>query len=92
MDRNLLRAGLLKESFIPKHNIRASGFRLSAFLVDIFEVAGMAILQVLVEVGSISEQSLTPCLKGRARLKATEILASLNGTLSLPEHQLLKMQ
>lgn len=49
-------------------------------------------MQVLVEVGSISEQSLTHCLKDRARLKTTEILASLNGTLSRPQGQLLKMQ
>lgn len=116
----LLRAGLLKGSFVPEHNIRdlrqftryrkavvrditsqknriekllqASGFRLSSFLADIFGVSGMAIMQVLVEVGSISEQSLTRCLKGRARLKAPEILSSLNGTLSLPQRQLLEMQ
>lgn len=116
----LLRAGLLKGSFVPEHNIRdlrqftryrkavvrditsqknriekllqASGFRLSSFLADIFGVSGMAIMQVLVEVGSISEQSLTRCLKSRARLKAPEILSSLNGTLSLPQRQLLEMQ
>jgi transposase len=116
----LLRAGLLKGSFVPERKIRdlrqftryrkavvrditaqknriekllqASGFRLSSFLSDIFGVSGMAIMQVLVEVGSISEQSLDRCLKGRARLKSSEILSSLNGSLSLPQRQLLKMQ
>ena len=116
----LLRAGLLKGSFVPESNIRdlrqftryrkavvrditsqknriekllqASGFRLSSFLSDIFGVSGMAIMHVLVEVGSISIQSLDLCLKGRARLKASEILSSLNGTLSKPQRLLLKMQ
>ena len=116
----LLRAGLLKGSFIPKHDIRdlrqytryrkaiirditsqknriekllqSSGFRLSNFLADIFGSSGIAIMQQLVQVGSISEQSLANCLKGRARQKASEILSSLNGTLSLPQRQLLKMQ
>jgi transposase len=116
----LLRAGLLKGSFVPERDIRdlrqitryrkalvrditsqknriekllqASGFRLSSFLADIFGASGMAIMHVLVEAGSISHQSLDLCLKGRARRKAAEILASLNGTLSLPQRQLLKMQ
>jgi len=116
----LLRAGLLKGSFIPEHDIRdlrqytryrkaiirditsqknrvekllqASGFRLSSFLTDIFGSSGVAIMQQLVQVGCISEQSLKVCLKGRARQKSVEILSSLNGTLSLPQRQLLKMQ
>jgi len=116
----LLRAGLLKGSFVPEHDIRdlrqytryrkalirditsqknriekllqSSGFRLSSFLSDIFGRSGIAVMQQLVQVGSVSEQSLMICLKGRARLKTTEILSSLNGTLSLPQRQLLKMQ
>lgn len=116
----LLRAGLLKGSFIPEHDIRdlrqytryrkalirditsqknrvekllqSQGFRLSSFLSDIFGSSGMAVMQQLVEVGSISEQSLASCLKGRARLKAGQILSSLNGILSLPQRHLLKMQ
>ncbi len=116
----LLRAGLLKGSFIPEHDIRdlrqytryrkaiirditsqknriekllqSSGFRLSSFLSDIFGSSGIAIMQQLVQVGHISEEALKICLKGRARQKAAEILSSLNGTLSLPQRQLLKMQ
>ena len=116
----LLRAGLLRGSFVPEQNIRdlrqftryrkavvrditsqknriekllqASGFRLSSFLADIFGVSGINIMQVLVDVGSISEQSLDRCLQGRARLKSSEILSNLNGTLSLPQRQLLEMQ
>lgn len=116
----LLRAGLLKGSFIPQHDIRdlrqytryrkalirditsqknriekllqSQGFRLSSFLADIFGSSGLAVMQQLIQVGSISEQSLATCLKGRARLKASQILSSLNGILSLPQRHLLKMQ
>jgi transposase len=116
----LLRAGLLKGSFVPEHDIRdlrqftryrkalvrditsqknriekllqASGFRLSSFLSDIFGSSGMAIMQVLVEVGFIARRSLDACLKGRARRKNDEILTSLNGALSESQRTLLKMQ
>jgi transposase len=116
----LLRAGLLKGSFIPEQDIRdlrqytryrkaiirditsqknriekllqSSGFRLSSFLSDIFGSSGIAIMQQLIQVGHISEEALRICLKGRARQKAADILSSLNGTLSLPQRQLLKMQ
>ncbi len=116
----LLRAGLLKGSFVPEQDIRdlrqytryrkalirdmtsqknriekllqSNGFRLSSFLSDIFGSSGLAIMHQLVQAGCISSQSLAVCLKGRARLKATEILSSLNGILSAPQRQLLKMQ
>lgn len=116
----LLRAGLLKGSFVPERDIRdlrqftryrkalirditsqknriekllqSNGFRLSSFLSDIFGSSGLAIMDQLVQVGSISSQSLDQCLKARARQKASEILSSLNGTLSLPQRKLLKMQ
>jgi len=116
----LLRAGLLKGSFVPEQDIRdlrqftryrkalirditsqknriekllqSSGFRLSSFLSDIFGSSGLAIMHQLVQAGSISSQSLETCLKGQARLKAAEILSSLNGILSVSQRQLLKMQ
>ena len=116
----MLRAGLLKGSFVPERDIRdlrqftryrkalirditsqknriekllqSNGFRLSSFLSDIFGSSGRAVMQQLVQVGSISCESLDQCLKARARLKATAILASLNGTMSLPQRSLLKMQ
>ena len=116
----LLRAGLLKGSFVPEQDIRdlrqftryrkglirditsqknrtekllqSSGFRLSSFLSDIFGASGLAILEQLVQVGSISQAGLELCLKGRARQKASEILSSLNGTLSKPQRRLLKME
>jgi len=116
----LLRAGLLKGSFVPVRDIRdlrqftryrkalirditsqknriekllqSNGFRLSSFLSDIFGSSGLAIMHQLVQIGFISSQSLDVCLKGRARQKATEILSSLNGTLSIPQRKLLKMQ
>jgi transposase len=117
---SLLRAGLLKGSFVPEHDIRdlrqftryrkaiirditsqknriekllqSNGFRLSSFLSDIFGSSGLAIMEQLVQVGSISAESLDQCLKARARQKAGEILSSLNGILSVPQRKLLKMQ
>jgi len=116
----LLRAGLLKGSFVPEQDIRdlrqltryrkalirditsqknriekllqSNGFRLSSFLSDIFGSSGIAIMEQLVQVGSISSQSLGACLKGKARQKASEILSSMNGNLSEPQRKLLKMQ
>ena len=49
-------------------------------------------MEQLVQVGSISGQSLGACLKGKARQKASEILSSMNGNLSEPQRKLLKMQ
>jgi transposase len=116
----LLRAGLLKGSFVPERDIRdlrqftryrkalirditsqknriekllrSSGFNLSTFLSDIFGASGVAILGQLVQTGLITSQDLEVCLKGRARLKASEILSNLNGTLSMPQRKLLKME
>jgi transposase len=116
----LLRAGLLKGSFVPERDIRdlrqftryrkalirditsqknriekllqSNGFRLSSFLSDIFGSSGSALMHQLVQVGFITKQSLDMCLKARARQKASEILSSLNGTLSVPQRKLLKMQ
>lgn len=72
--------------------LQSSSFRLSAFLSDIFGSSGVAIMQRLVLVGSISRQNLEDCLKGRARQKIVEILSALNGTLSIHQRKLLKMQ
>lgn len=116
----LLRAGLLKGSFVPERDIRdlrqftryrkaiirditsqknriekllrSSGFNLSTFLSDIFGASGLAILGRLVQTGLITSQDLEECLKGRARLKASEILSDLNGTLSVSQRKLLKIE
>jgi transposase len=116
----LLRAGLLKGSFVPERDIRdlrqftryrkalirditsqknriekllqSNGFRLSSFLSDIFGSSGSALMHQLVQVGFITSQGVDMCLKARARQKASEILSSLNGTLSVPQRKLLKMQ
>ncbi len=90
------RKAIMRDIVAQKNRIekllQSSGFRLSSFLTDIFGSSGLAIMQQLVHVGSISEQSLDLCLKGRARQKASEILTNLNGTLSVPQRKLLKMQ
>lgn len=116
----LLRAGLLKGSFVPKRDIRdlrqytryrkslvrditsqknriekllqSNGFRLSSFLSNIFGSSGMAILQQLVKVGYITNESVDEALKAKARLKAKDILSNLNGILSVPQRKLLKLQ
>ena len=116
----LLRAGLLKGSFVPEQNIRdlrqytryrkalirditsqknrvekllqASGFRLSSFLSDIFGASGMGLMQELIQVGYLSQESVKACLKAAARKKADEILSNLNGIVSVPQRKLLKMQ
>lgn len=116
----LLRAGLLKGSFVPKRDIRdlrqytryrkslvrditsqknriekllqSNGFRLSSFLSYIFGSSGMAILQQLVKVGYITNESVDEALKAKARLKAKDILSNLNGILSVPQRKLLKLQ
>ena len=102
---SLLRAGLLKGSFVPEQDIRdlrqytryrkaliqditsqknrvekllqASGFRLSSFLSDIFGVSGMGLMQELIQVGYLSQESVKACLKAAARKKADEILSNL---------------
>lgn len=90
------RRGLLRDIVSQKNRIekllQSIGFRLSSFLTDIFGVSGKAIMCQLIGVGFITSESLETCLRGRARLKASEILSNLNGTLSNPQRQLLKMQ
>lgn len=90
------RKALIRDITAQKNRIekllQSSGFRLSSFLSDIFGISGLAIMHRLVQVGSISSQSLDLCLKGRARKKAPEILSNLNGTLSVPQRKLLHMQ
>ena len=90
------RKALIRDITSQKNRIekllQANGFRLSSFLSDIFGVSGIAIMEQLVEVGYITSQSLDMCLKRRARMKAGEILSNLNGTLSVPQRRLLRMQ
>lgn len=90
------RKALIRDITSQKNRIekllQSSGFRLSSFLSDIFGSSGLAIMHQLVQIGCISRQSLDLCLKGQARQKASEILSSLNGTLSIPQRKLLDLQ
>ncbi len=116
----MLRAGLLKGSFVPERDIRelrqftryrkvlirditsqknriekllrSSRFNLSSFLSNIFDASGLVILGQLVQSGLITRQDLESGLKGRARLKTSDILSNLNGTLSAIKRKLLKME
>ena len=106
----LLRAGLLKKSFIPEKTFRelrqltryrknivhdittqknridkflqGAGFRLSAFISDIFGASGRNIMRHLCEYGSVDMAALDKCLRTKTRLKMKDILVSANGTLS----------
>jgi len=90
------RKALIRDITSQKNRIekllQSEGFRLSTFLTDIFGTSGMAVMQLLVDVGSITSQSLDSCLKGRTRKNAGDILSSLNGVLSRPQRQLLRLQ
>jgi len=90
------RKALIRDITSQKNRIekllQSSGFSLSSFLSDIFGNSGTAIMQQLVQVGSITSESLNMCLKGRSRQKARDIPSGLNGVLSIPQRQLLKMQ
>jgi transposase len=72
--------------------LQSNGFRLSSFLSNIFGSSGMAILQQLVKVGYITNESVDEALKAKARLRAKDILSNLNGILSVPQRKLLKLQ
>jgi transposase len=90
------RKALIRDITSQKNRIekllQSNGFRLSSFLSDSFGSSGLAIMHQLVQIGYITSQSLNICLKARARQKADEILSSLNGTMSIPQRKLLKMQ
>jgi transposase len=106
----LLRAGLLRGSFIPRKEIRelrqltryrkaivhdvtaqknridkllqSSGFRLSAFLSDIFGASGRDIMGCLCSHGQVTRADLVRVLRTKTRHKINDILVSANGTLS----------
>ena len=52
----------------------------------------MGLMQELIQVGYLSQESVKACLKAAARKKADEILSNLNGIVSVPQRKLLKMQ
>jgi len=115
----LLRAGLLKGSFIPAKPFRelrhltryrksiikdstsqknridkflqSAGFRLSAFLSDIFGASGRNIIRHLAQHGSITREELDKCLKTKTRHKINDIMIAVNGTLSKHQCECLSM-
>jgi transposase len=75
---------------IEKH-LQAAGFRLSVFLSDIFGVSGRNIMACIVASGSVDMKTVEGCLKGTARKKAKEILASVNGSMDQHDRSMLSM-
>lgn len=62
--------------------LQGSGFRLSAFISDIFGVTGRGIIKHLIEHGCIDRTALDKCLKTKTRERIDDILSAVNGTLS----------
>ena len=52
----------------------------------------MGLMQELIQVSYLSRESVMACLKAAARKKQDEILSNLDGNVSVPQRQLLKMQ
>jgi transposase len=71
--------------------LQSSGFRLSAFISDIFGASGRNIISHLIEYGQIDASALDYCLKTKTRSHLLEILVSVNGTLSDHKKSFLKM-
>ena len=71
--------------------LQSSGFRLSAFISDIFGASGRAIIRHLCEHGEIDRDALDKCLKTKTRHKIDDILVSVNGTLSKHQGECLHM-
>jgi transposase len=115
----LLRAGLLRGSFIPGKTFRelrhltryrksiirditsqknridkllqSSGFRLAAFVSDIFGATGKNIIRHLFTYGSITKDDLDKCVKAKSRNKIDQILIAVNGNLSQHQQDFLKL-
>ena len=71
--------------------LQSSGFRLSAFISDIFGVTGRSILPHLISHGSIDRDSLEKCLKTQTRGRLDEMLSAVNGTLSVHQRDFLHL-
>lgn len=71
--------------------LQSSGFRLSTFVSDIFGVTGRGIILHLISHGSIDRISLEKCLKTKTREHLDEILAAVNGSLSVHQRDFLKL-
>lgn len=115
----LLRAGLLRGSFIPAKSFRelrhltryrksivrditsqknridkllqSSGFRLSAFISDVFGASGRNIIRHLFTHGSITKEELDKCLRTKTRAKIDQILTAVNGSLSKHQQDFLRL-
>ena len=115
----LLRAGLLRGSFIPAKSFRelrhltryrksivrditsqknridkllqSSGFRLSAFISDVFVASGRNIIRHLFTHGSITKEELDKCLRTKTRAKIDQILTAVNGSLSKHQQDFLRL-
>ena len=71
--------------------LHSAGFRLSAFISDIFGASGRNIMTHLCEHGSVDRAALDKCLRNKTRLRMDDFLVSVNGTLSAHQRSCLRM-
>jgi transposase len=71
--------------------LQSAGFRMSSFMSDIFGVSGRNVMRYLCRYGNITKEALNICLKTQTRNRINEIMASVNGTLSVHQRQFLSM-
>lgn len=92
---NRYRKSIIRDITSQKNRVekflQSSGFRLSSFISDIFGASGRNIISHLIEYGQIDKSALDACLKTKTRNRISEILVSVNGTLSDHQKSFLKM-
>jgi transposase len=72
--------------------LQQSGFKLSAFLTDVFGVSGRNLLRVLVSKGKLTPLDVENEVRNIAKGKKDEIKLSINGILNTHQKDFLKMQ
>lgn len=93
--KNRYRKSIIRDITSQKNRIekflQSSGFRLLAFISNIFVTLGKNIILHLMEHGQIDKTALDSCLKTKTRNRMDEILMSVNGTLSQHQKAFLKI-
>ncbi len=71
--------------------LQSSGFRLSAFISEVFGASGRNIIRHLFTYGSITKEELDKCLRTKTRAKIDQILVAVNGSLSKHQQDFLRL-
>jgi transposase len=98
--RNLREASRLYKKSVGEHSryvnrteklLQAHGFKLSSVLSDMFCVSGRNILNLLAERGSLTQDDVKACIRGRTKMTAPEIHRAVSGSLNTAERMMLSM-